>query len=80
MCAAPEEKSKEGARLFVEECVSFVAEIEAVGYQSADYDALAEKYDPAKLAYGYNAADGEEIYFIPNPALGLWIDRERFEA
>ena len=23
--------------------------------------------------------DGEEIYFIPNPALGLWINRERFE-
>ena len=23
--------------------------------------------------------DGEEIFFIPNPALGLWIDRERFD-
>ena len=23
--------------------------------------------------------DGEQVYFIPNPALGLWIDRERFE-
>ena len=56
------------------------AEIEAVGYRSADYDALAAKYDPQKLAYGYNSVDGEEIYFIPNPALGLWIDRERFEA
>ena len=56
------------------------AEIEAVGYRSADYDELAAKYDPAKLAYGYNTVDGEEIYFIPNPALGLWIDRERFEA
>ena len=22
--------------------------------------------------------DGEEIYFIPNPALGLWINREKF--
>ena len=44
------------------------AEIEAVGYQSADYDALAEKYDPQRLAYGYNTLDGEEIYFIPNPA------------
>ena len=56
------------------------AAIEAVGYQSADYDALAAKYDPQKLAYGYNTVCGEEIYFIPNPALGLWIDRERFEA
>ena len=41
---------------------------------------MAAKYDPAKLKYGYNTVDGEEIYFIPNPALGLWIDRERFNA
>ena len=56
------------------------AEIESVGFQSADYEELAAKYDPEKLAYGINTVDGEEIYFIPNPALGLWIDRERFEA
>jgi len=23
--------------------------------------------------------DGEEIYYIPNPALGLWINKDRFE-
>ncbi|MBR4392942.1 MAG: hypothetical protein IKT07_02855 [Oscillospiraceae bacterium] len=56
------------------------AEVESVGYRSADYDTVAAKYDPAKLASGYNTVDGEEIYYIPNPALGLWIDRERFEA
>ena len=55
------------------------AEIESVGFASADYDEMAKKYDPAKLSYGYNSVDGEEIYYIPNPALGLWIDRERFE-
>ena len=55
------------------------AEIEGVGFQSADYDEVIRKYDPAKLSYGYNTVDGETIYFIPNPALGLWIDRERFE-
>ena len=55
------------------------AEIEGVGFRAADYDEMAAKYDPAKLRYGYNTVDGEEIYFIPNPALGLWIDRERFE-
>ena len=53
-------------------------EIDSVGFQSADYDELAKKYDPRKLAYGWNTVDGEEIYYIPNPALGLWIDRERF--
>ena len=52
-------------------------EIEGVGFRSADYDATAAKYDPAKLKYGWNDVDGEEVYFIPNPALGLWIDRSR---
>ncbi len=55
------------------------AEIEGVGFEAADYDEMAKRYDPAKLQYGYNAVDGEQVYFIPNPALGLWIDRERFE-
>ncbi len=54
------------------------AEIEGVHYQSAAYDELTRRYDPSKLAYGKNVLADEEIYFIPNPALGLWIDRERF--
>lgn len=54
-------------------------EIESVGFQSADYDEMAKRYDPEKLQYGYNTLpDGEEVYFIPNPALGLWINKERF--
>ena len=53
-------------------------EIEGVGFASADYDETARKYDPEKLRYGYNTVDGEEVYFIPNPALGLWINREKF--
>ena len=40
---------------------------------------MAERYDPKKLHYGYNTVDGEEIYYVPNPALGLWINREKFE-
>ena len=54
-------------------------EIESVHYNAADYDETAERYDPEKLEYGWNRMpDGEEIFFIPNPALGLWIDRARF--
>ena len=54
-------------------------EIEAVHFASADYDEMVPKYDPQKLEYGYNRMpDGEEIFFIPNPALGLWIDRSKF--
>ena len=54
-------------------------EIESVGFIPADYDEMAKRYDPEKLNYGYNTLpDGEEVYFIPNPALGLWINKEKF--
>lgn len=54
-------------------------EIESVGFESADYAETAKRYDPETLHYGYNTMpDGEEIYFIPNPALGLWINKENF--
>lgn len=54
-------------------------EVEGVGFQAADYDEMVKRYDPEKLQYGYNTLpDGEEIYYIPNPALGLWINREKF--
>ena len=55
-------------------------EVEGVGFAAADYGEMVRRYDPEKLAYGYNTLpDGEEVYFIPNPALGLWIDKSRFE-
>ena len=55
-------------------------EIEGVGFASDDYDEAAARYDPEKLRYGFNDVDGEEVYYIPNPALGLWIARDRFTA
>lgn len=56
------------------------AEIEKVGYRSADYQTSMQKYDPTKLHYGCNTVDGEEVFYIPNPALGLWVAREGFET
>ena len=53
-------------------------EIRSVGYAAADFDELAKLYDPERLRYGFNTMGGEEVFYIPNPALGLWIDRERF--
>ena len=69
-------------RFSITYCVKAITrdEVEGVGFKSASYDEMAAKYDPATLKYGYNTVDGEEIYFIPNPALGLWIDKERFNA
>ena len=49
------------------------AEVEQVGYQYAPYEQMAQRYDPAVLKTGWNTMpDGEEIFYIPNPALGLW--------
>jgi nickel-dependent lactate racemase len=56
-------------------------EITKVHYNAVGFDEAAKKYDPCKLSYGLNTmAGGEEIFFIPNPALGLWINREKFRT
>ena len=38
---------------------------------------MLKRYDPAKLSHGYNRVEGEEIFFIANPGLGLWAHRSR---
>lgn len=54
-------------------------EVESVNFLAADYDEAIKRYDPEKLTYGWNIMpDGEEIFFIPNPALGLWVDKNKF--
>lgn len=47
-------------------------EVEGVGFEFMLYDEAVKKYDPKILKDGYNRVDGEEIYYISNPALGLW--------
>lgn len=48
-------------------------EIEAVGFQYADLGRMLNKYNPDYLKEGYNILpDGERIFYISNPALGLW--------
>ncbi len=54
-------------------------EIEGVNFKYADLDEMTKKYDPTKLKDGWNIVDGEEIYYISNPALGLWAFKERFK-
>jgi nickel-dependent lactate racemase len=51
-------------------------EVTGVNYQYLPLAEAYERYDPAKLKEGYNhLPDGEEVYFIGNPALGLWSCR-----
>jgi nickel-dependent lactate racemase len=55
-------------------------EIESVGFNWADIDEVTARYNPEKLKDGFNIMpDGEEIFYISNPALGLWAYRERFK-
>ena len=55
-------------------------EIEGVGFKWADYDEMTDKYNPEKLKDGFNTMnDGEEIFYISNPAIGLWAYKDRFE-
>ncbi|MDD3557676.1 MAG: lactate racemase domain-containing protein [Melioribacteraceae bacterium] len=53
-------------------------EIESVNYNYADLSKMLEKYNPEKLKDGFNNVEGEEVYFISNPALGLWSYKDRF--
>lgn len=53
------------------------AEIEQVGYEYADLTAMSARYNPASLRDGWNTVDGEQVYYISNPALGLWAYRGR---
>ena len=56
-------------------------EIEGVGFNYADLAGMMKKYNPAELADGVNnMPDGEQIFFISNPALGLWAHRDRFSV
>ncbi|HKL33356.1 MAG TPA: lactate racemase domain-containing protein [Tangfeifania sp.] len=55
-------------------------EIESAGYKFADIEKMTEKYNPENLKDGFNTmSDGEEVFFISNPAIGLWAYKDRFE-
>jgi len=55
-------------------------EIRSVGYEAAPYEEMAARYDPNSLKDGFNRLpDGGEVFFISNPALGLWAYRKKFE-
>jgi nickel-dependent lactate racemase len=55
-------------------------EIEGVGFAYGELQAMTKKYDPEKLRHGWNHVNGEEVFFVANPGLGLWAHRSRFES
>jgi nickel-dependent lactate racemase len=55
-------------------------EVEGVGFAYGDLEGMLKRYDPAKLSHGYNRVDGEDVFFIANPGLGLWAHGSRLSA
>lgn len=54
-------------------------EVENVGFNTADLTEMTARYNPDTLKDGFNTLpDGEEIFYISNPALGLWALKENF--
>ena len=54
-------------------------EIEGVGFDYAPIEEMMEKYNVSSLKDGWNNVGGEEVYYISNPALGLWAHPDRFK-
>lgn len=71
--------SSEG-RFSITYCPGFLSkeEIESVNFNYAPLAQMLKKYNPEKLQEGYNTVDGEEVFFISNPAIGLWAHKDRF--
>jgi nickel-dependent lactate racemase len=73
--------SSEG-RFKITYCTTFLSkqEIESVNFSYAPHEEMINKYAPGVLKDGFNIMpDGEEVYYISNPAIGLWACRERLQ-
>jgi nickel-dependent lactate racemase len=71
--------SSEG-RFSVTYCPGYLTrqEIESVNFKYLDLGEALKKYNPEKLIDGLNRlSGGDEIFYISNPAVGLWSSRER---
>jgi hypothetical protein len=53
-------------------------EIKGVYFDYLPYQEAVAKYDPQKLRDGFNMVDGEKVFYVSNPALGLWALEKDF--
>lgn len=53
-------------------------EIRSVGYNYAPYEEMKDLYPIEKLQDGWNELNGEEVFYVSNPALGLWALKDNF--
>jgi nickel-dependent lactate racemase len=71
--------SSEG-RFSITYCPGYLTrkEIESVNFKYSDLAEMLKRYNPEKMKEGLNRmGDGDEVYYISNPALGLWTSRQR---
>jgi nickel-dependent lactate racemase len=71
--------SSEG-RFSITYCPGYLTrkEIESVNFKYSDLAEMIKRYNPEKMKEGFNRMDdGDEVYYISNPALGLWTSRQR---
>lgn len=55
-------------------------EIESVHYHYAGLVGMMERYNPSKLKDGWNQVQGEEVFFVSSPGLGLWAHPSRLKS
>ena len=57
------------------------AEVEKAGFHYGVLAEMTQRYNPQKLVDGWNTlGEGERIYYVSNPAVGLWSSRKRFSG
>ena len=54
-------------------------EVEGVNFSYMPYEEAVKKYDPAVLKDGEQTVCGEKIFYISNPALGLWATKDKIQ-
>jgi len=54
-------------------------EVISTGFRYEEIGRALSKFDPSTMKMGYNVVDGEEVFFVPNPGMGLWAHRDRFK-
>lgn len=52
-------------------------EVEGAAFKYMPVEDALAKYDIKTLKDGYNTVGGEEIFYISNPALGLWATKDK---
>jgi nickel-dependent lactate racemase len=53
-------------------------QVQKAGFRWGDLSVMSERYDPRRLRDGWNDCGGEKVFYVSNPAVGLWASRARF--